>query len=437
MNQIWALSKHSLNATTFTGTYIDGDRERIPYEREALISQLGHYNVDREFSIARHSHEYLIHNPTWPTEWNMQSVWMAWNDYLYTGNSFSLEKHYPALKAKTLLSLREENGLISTRTGKQTQDFLNSINFKGKALQDIVDWPHTGILGLEKNEAGETDGFIFSDYNNVVNAYHYKSLCLMSMIAEALGKEKDKIEFIKLANQFKKDFNRAFLDMEKGYYNDGIGIDHSSLHGNMFPLVFGLVPDKNIETTLKFIRSRKMACSISNALFLMETLYENNDAEYALKLLSSVKERSWYNTIRIGSTLTIEAWDNKYKPNLDWNQSAGSAPASIIARKLMGIEPLMPGFEKIRVKPQPSTLNYAEIKLPTVRGEVYVAFNNIPNEVFSMNVRIPANTTAEIWLPLISKKYTLIVNGNLQKGMEDGNFIKVELGSGEHSLAVN
>ena len=46
LNQIWDLCKHSIKATTVTGLYIDGDRERIPYEADALINQLSHYAVD-------------------------------------------------------------------------------------------------------------------------------------------------------------------------------------------------------------------------------------------------------------------------------------------------------------------------------------------------------------------------------------------------------
>ena len=48
---------------------VDGDRERIPYEADAYLNQLAHYGVDREFALARYSHEYLLANPTWPTEW--------------------------------------------------------------------------------------------------------------------------------------------------------------------------------------------------------------------------------------------------------------------------------------------------------------------------------------------------------------------------------
>lgn len=60
LNRVWELCKHSIKATTFAGVYVDGDRERIPYEADAYINQLGHYYTDREFALAWHSHEYLL-----------------------------------------------------------------------------------------------------------------------------------------------------------------------------------------------------------------------------------------------------------------------------------------------------------------------------------------------------------------------------------------
>jgi hypothetical protein len=436
LNRIWELCKHAVQATSFAGIYVDGDRERIPYEREALISQLGHYCVDREFSIARHSHEYLIHHPTWPTEWIMQSVWMAWNDYMYTGNDASLSKCYEDLKAKTLSGLKDGNGLISTTTGRMTPQFLQTVHFNGKEIRDIVDWPHTGILGLGKNELGETDGFVFNDYNVVVNAYHYRTLCQMAQMAGATGRKDDAAEFRRLAEQHKKDFNRLFFDAKRGRYKDGTDTDHSSLHANMFPMAFGLVPEKKVGEVLDYMHSRGMACSISGALVLMEALYNNNDAAYALELLASTAERSWYNTIRIGATLTLEAWDNKYKPNLDWNQAAGSSPASIIPRKLMGIEPLEAGFRKIRIRPQPAALRQAAVRMPSIRGDISVSFDHQPGEKFTLEVEIPANAIAEIWLPLSSKKYALTVDGASQKGTVKGGFVVVESGSGRHSMEL-
>jgi hypothetical protein len=436
LNQVWNLCKYSIKATSFCGTYVDGDRERIPYEADAYINQLGHYGVAREYSMARHSEEYLINRPTWPTEWILQSVLMAWNDYLYTGNKESLQHFYTDLKAKALLPLADESGLISTKTGKVTQEVLESIHFAG-TLKDIVDWPQTGILGLGKNEPGETDGFVFKDLNTVVNAYHYQAVNQLAQIAKVLNQESDEKQFAAQALKIKTAFNNKLLDKKNGVYFDGIGTDHSSLHANMFPLTFGLVPEKSVSKVSRFVQSRGMACSVYGSQFLLDAVYDGNNADYGLELLSSTSERSWYNMIRVGSTISLEAWDNKYKPNQDWNHAWGAAPANIIPRKLMGIEPLEPGFRKIRIKPQPASLEYAEIKCPTIRGDVLMSFQNKPQQSFSMNLTIPANTTADIYLPFWSKSQKVMMNGNAVKYRLEGNFAVIEnVGSGSAVFEV-
>jgi len=436
LNKVWDLCKYSIKATSFLGVYVDGDRERIPYEADAYINQLGHYGVAREYSMARYSEEYLIHHPTWPTEWILQSLLMAWNDYLYTGNKESLEQFYTDLKAKSLLPLADESGLISTKTGKVTPEVLSSIHFDG-TLKDIVDWPQTGILGLGKNEPGETDGFVFQNVNTVVNAYHFQAVKVLAQIAVQLGKPADEKLFSDQAMKLKKSFNEKLLDKKHGIYSDGIGTEHASLHGNMFPLTFGLAPEKYVAKINEFIQSRQMACSVYGSQFLLDAVYDGNNANYGLQLLTSTSDRSWYNMIRVGSTISLEAWDNKYKPNQDWNHAWGAAPANIIPRKLMGIEPLEPGFRKIQIKPQPASLEHAEIKCPTIRGDVLVSFQNKPQQLFILNVTIPANTTADVYLPFWSKLQKVTMNGIPVKYRQEGKFVVAEeVGSGSNSFEV-
>ncbi|MDR2775168.1 MAG: family 78 glycoside hydrolase catalytic domain [Tannerella sp.] len=413
LNQIWELCKYSVKATSFLGIYVDGDRERIPYEADALINQLCHYGVDREYSIARRSHEYLLEYPTWPTEWILQAVMIAWYDYMYTGDNRSLKANYDILKNRTLLRLREKNGLISTTTGLQTPEFSTSIRFAGN-IRDIVDWPHTGILGLNKQEGGEADGFVFTDYNAVTNAYHYEALQLMSHIAETLNQKDDAAYFNTEAGRFLTRYNKTFFDRRKGYYVDGDTTDHSSLHANMFPVAFGMAPAGKLKNILAFMQSRKMACSVYGSQFLMDALYEASDAEYALHLLTKTDDRSWYNMIRAGSTISLEAWDNKYKPNQDWNHVWGAAPANIIPRKLMGVEPLLPGFDKVRIRPQPASLSRAKAVIPTIKGAICIEIENRNGE-YRMLLTTPANMESEVYLPLLSDKYEVKNNGVVQE----------------------
>lgn len=43
--------------------------------------------------------------------------------------------------------------------------------------------------------------------------------------------------------------------------------------------------------------------------------------------------------IRAGSTVLMEAWDNKFKPSQDWNHAWGA-----VSGKLMGVEPVELGL---------------------------------------------------------------------------------------------
>ena len=234
-------------------------------------------------------------------------------------------------------------------------------------------------------------------------------------------------------------FRKTFFDKESGLFNDGKNSSHKSLHGNMFPLAFGLVAEDDRERIVDFIRSRGMACSVYGAQFLLEALYNAGADDYALELLTSRSERSWYNMIRSGSTISLEAWDDRFKPNQDWNHAWGAVPANIIVRKLMGVEPAEPGFARIRIRPQPGTLKEAYLKLPTIRGDVEMSFINSP-DVFSMDICIPANTLADIYLPWKDEdgRFTLTVDGERQdNAVVENGFIKIpDTGSGKKKIVL-
>ncbi len=422
LNDVWELCRYSMKATSFCGLYVDGDRERLPYEADAYINQLGHYACDREYTLARHSHEYLILHPTWPTEWILHSVLMAWADYLYTGDADSLAEFYGDLKAKTLRGLARDDGLISTAP-PVPQGVLASIH--RDSIRDIVDWP-----------LGERDGYDMRPVNTVVNAFHYRAMTLMARIAEASGKAADAEAFRQGADRVARAFNTRLFDEKSGLYLDGEGSDHSSLHANLFPLAFGLVPADRAARVAAFVRGKGMACSVYAAQYLLEALYQSGQADHALALMTARTDRSWAHMLYgVGSTITLEAWDNKYKPNQDWNHAWGAAPANIIPRLLMGIEPVEPGFRRMRIRPQPGGLGRASLDLPTVRGTVHVAFESSAAR-FALDVRLPANTSAQIHLPRLGgDDPTVVVDGVPRAGRAEGRFIVIgPVGSGSHTL---
>ncbi len=406
LNQVWDLCKYTLKATPFLGVYADGNRERMPYEADAYIQQLGHFSVDREYAIGKYTTNFLLDHASWPTEWQMHTILMAWDYYMYTGDTELFENRYEDLKRKSLIALSEENGLISTRKGKKTEEFLRSLNFPGPVRQfrDIVDWPHgapkgrTGASNQSPLEGGETDGFVFNDFNAVVNAFHYRSLILMGKIAGIVGNKEDEVFFRTRAEAHVKAFTDIFFDEEHGRFRDGEATDHASLHANMFPLAFGMVPAEHVASVSQFVKSRGMVCSVYGAQYLLDALYQAGEADYALNLMTSDTKRSWLNMIRVGSSMTTEAWDEFYKPNLTWNHAWGSSPANVVARKLMGIEAISPSFESFRISPQPGKLTHAKLKMPTIRGTIAVQLLNL-DDTWKMEISVPGNSDAELWLP--------------------------------------
>lgn len=388
LNAVWELCKYTMKATPFMGIYTDGVRERMPYEADALIQTMGHYCVDREYAIARYSGQFLFYHATWPTEWVMQSVLLAYADYLNTGDADSITRNYETLKAKTLTALERPDGLISTRTGLMSRAFLKSVHYNGKELRDVIDWP----------QPSETDGYQFCDYNTVVNAYHYRAMVLMARIAEATGHTADAKAYDEHAARVRAAFERAFFDPTRGIYLDGEGAEHASLHANAFPLAFGLVPPEREAKVVAFLESRDMHCGPYGAQFLLEALYDAHAGQAGLSLLTNKTDRGWLNMIRAGSTVTTEAWDAKFKKNLTWNHAWGAAPANLIPRKLMGVEPLEPGFGRMRIEPQPGSLAFASLKMPTIRGTVRVDYRK-EGRTIRLDVTIPANTRAEVHVP--------------------------------------
>lgn len=404
LNQVLELCRYTLKATPFLGLYADGNRERMPYEADAYIQQLGHYAVDREFSIARYTNNFLLHHASWPTEWQTHTLFMAWEDYMNTGNTEFIHTYYDDLKAKTLMALRRDDGLISSKTDKVTSDFRTSLHYDGNKFRDIVDWPQ-GTPESKKQERnagptpeGERDGYEFVDYNTVVNAFYYQGLVRMSDMAEAVGKSEDAIIFNNEATKVKQAFQEAFFDPRRGVFLDGEGATHASLHANMFPLAFGLVEKEQLPTVIDFIKGRGMACSVYGAQYLLDGLFDAGEAAYALSLMTSEGQRSWMNMIKVGSTMTTEAWDEYYKPNLTWNHAWGSAPVNVMVRKVLGIQATSPGYESFDIRPQPGELKRIKVKTPTVRGTITCDLE-VQVSGWEMTITVPGNSTATLKLP--------------------------------------
>lgn len=430
LNQIWALCRNSMRVLSFDGVYIDGDRERTPYEADCYIQQLSTYAVDREFTLLRYSFEYLLQHPTWPTEWKFHMIFIAWADYLQTGNRDLISRYYDALKPDLLSAGASRDGLI-----RGYPNFPTSATSKDS---DVVDWP-----------PDDRDGFVIKEgrylnwTNAVNNALYYRSLQIMADMAAALGRAHDAAAYTAEARKVYASYNAVLWDNVQGCYVDGVGTTHASAHANFFPLACGLVPADRKESVINHIHARiadrgGMPASVYGAQYLLTALFENGDTDTALALLTTNGPRGWLNMINMGSTLTTEAWNFADKKNMDWNHAWGAAPGNLISRFVLGLCPLDPGYGRILIQPHlGTTLSYVSGIVPTIRGPVSIQATNAPGS-FQLLVDIPGNVTATVRLPATGEaRAAAVLDGNLVPGTVSGGWLTVtNIGSGRHSICL-
>jgi len=414
LNAVWNLCKQTMKATTAFGIYIDGERERTPYEADTYINLLSHYACDLDSRVARATFVHLLDHPTWPTEWGLQMPMIAEADYEATGDPALAAENYETLESRLLARKTQAEGLL--------------------VASAIVDWPASerdgyngGIVDPhQKKQVGPM-------VNTVANAFYFRALQSMARLASALGKQSDAAMFSQKADNVRAAFNAVFFDPARGIYTDGEGSVHASLHANMFPLAFGLVPPDREKSVADFVQSRGMACSVYGAQYLLEALYRAGRADAALALLTSHSMRSWWHMLDLGSTLTLEAWDVSVKPNLTWNHAWGAAPANIIARYVLGVRPLAPGYTRALIAPQPGSLEWMRGKVPTPHGPIEVGWKCGERR---LDIQIPPGVTATVELPPGMAAGDIVkLNGkSIKPALEQGHLMIENLPPGSYAI---
>ena len=357
LERVYAFCKHTIRATSYTGKFIDGDRERLPYEADSYITQLGTYAISSDQTLARSMTDYLATHTTWPTEWKQFFIRMVYEDWMHSGKTDLVAKHYDLMKnVKSWRHLRRSDGLLVTPGTKMTA------SPDGGTFCDIVDWAKC-----------YRDGFVFTPVNAVVNALHYRNLKELSEMACAIGKPDDAAVFEAEARQTFNAYQRVLFDSAAGRYKDGEGTDHATVQGNAMALACGVVPPENVQAVANYIVSKGFSCSTYMAQFVLEALFVAGRDDAALRLMTSDQHRSWLGMMAKGATITTEFWDlTLEEPGRipDMNHSWSTAPLNMTSRWVLGVKPLKPGFKEISIAPHPGFLNRLSGTVPTPRGPV-------------------------------------------------------------------
>lgn len=431
LEAVWRLCADTVDATTFLGVFVDGDRERIAYEGDAYINQLSHRALDRTPATTRATIDHLLRHPTWPTEWQLHLPLMAEEDWFWTGDRAGLARWRDDLALRTLAELDRGDGLITTH-GTVTPELLARLRLN--RLADLVDWPPGSFTA---GGTGERDGHEMPPLNTVVNAFHAEACRAMAAIDAALGRQADAARWRERAARTAATLNARLWDETAGAYVDGEGSRHHAQHSTLFPLAFGLVPAPRLDRALAHVIARGMACSVYAAQHLLDALYRHGRADAALDLMTARHDRSWLRMLEVGSTMTLEAWDWRYKNNLDWNHAWATAPLNVCARWVLGVQSAAPGGSLLRIAPQPGRLGRVAGRVPTMRGCVEISLQREMGRRCEVELELPANVHGEVSLPWDGGKATAWLDGEEVPMQIDGGRVGVgRLGAGRHHLLI-
>lgn len=360
LNRVFDFCKYSIAATSFLGRFVDGDRERLAYEGDSLIAQLGSYSISSDYTVPCATLDWVSEHSTWPTEWKQHFVSMCWFDWMYSGDTSRIVRYYDLMREKRIWSqYARADGLLVTdwKKGRGADE-----------PRDIVDWAMC-----------YRDGFVFSSVNSVVNALRYRNLVEMRDMARAIGKTDDAASFDAEARRMRASYIKAFVDPESRLVRDGEGIDHFTVQGNAMALVCGVLPSENTDLVADFIVRKGMSCSTYMAQFVLEALCRAGRIDEALELMTTEGARGWLSMMEKGATITMEFWDltlaEKWRVP-DMNHAWSTAPLNIVTRYILGVTPLEPGFERISLSPRMGSLPQIKARVPTAAGCVELFIRN-------------------------------------------------------------
>ena len=237
-----------------------------------------------------------------------------------------------------------------------------------KEKWNLVDWPPN----LRDDYDFDLSDVVGDGCHNVINAFYCGAVKTVNEIRDLVGiKYGD--EFPKLKEAFIKAFYREDIKL----FADSTISNHTSLHSNMLPLFFGLVPDEALSSVVNLIKEKRLNCGVYNTYFLLKGLAAAGEYELVYELIISQDERSWANMVREGATTCFEAWGKEQKWNTSLCHAWASSPIPVIIEDILGLKPGRPGWKEVEFDPHiPESLEELYLKIHTVRGPIIVSYKN-------------------------------------------------------------
>ncbi|MBI5864110.1 MAG: hypothetical protein HZB38_06345 [Planctomycetes bacterium] len=184
--------------------------------------------------------------------------------------------------------------------------------------------------------------------------------------------------------------------------------------GYAIALNFGLLPPELQAKAVQYMVDRfqpydgQISTGFHSTVPLMLELSHRGRNDEAYRLVLNRKMPSWGYAIEHGATTIWERWDGWVEgrgfQDPGMNSFAHYAIGSVgewMMKVILGInpDPAAPGFERFEICPQPGPgLTWARGSYESIRGKIAVEWRR-ENDALLLNVVLPPNTTATIFIP--------------------------------------
>ncbi|MEH6306322.1 GH116 family glycosyl hydrolase [Olivibacter sp. CPCC 100613] len=387
-NRLWEKSYTTLNVN-LRDAIQDPDRERAQWWGDAVIL-MGEmlYACDSNSKkmmqkairnlIDWQKPNGVLYSPVPAGSWNGElpaqmlaavGKYGIWNYYLYTGDNKIIHYVYPAIRRYLLLWRLGKNGLVIHREGDW----------------DWMDW-------------GED-----IDAPLIENAWYYMALEAAINMAELTGHQSDIPEYRKRLNLINENYNEKFWN-GKAYRspsNKGATDDR----GNGLAVVAGIA-DVSKYGAIKKVLQNEYHASPYMEKYILESLFIMHDASAALermKLRYAKMVDSPLTTLWEGWGIGAEGYGGG-----SYNHGWSGGPLTLMAQYVAGIQPQKPGYEMLKIVPQPGDLKNIKCVAPTTKGNVVVELIRKEQRLI-LDVTISNTVNTLIGIPKIDPKFSNII----------------------------
>jgi alpha-L-rhamnosidase len=262
---------------------------------------------------------------------------------------------------------------------------------------------------------------------------------MMSDMARAIGNDSDARRYDDLVQNIRSAFQKEYIK-EDGQVGTGTQTSYVvALYTKMAPA--SLEP-KLVEKLVADIESRQwhLSTGFLGTPFLLFALADHGRSDVAYRLLLNETYPSWGYMLAKGATTWWERWNgDSGDPSMNsYNHYAFGSVIAWVYRYAAGIEtmPDAAGFKEIVIHPHlDSRMTSARAEYHSIYGKIVSDWKGTAQGPFSLNVTIPANTSARVFLPVISGAQITEDGKAIDTQPQNASYI-VPIGSGSYHFEV-